>query len=89
MITYDVLGRPATGIKLTRHLEHYARDNRYISKLRRVIRANALTAYDDADLSPPVLRRVARPLPDILVAAGPSDPGVGRAFMSFLKNLTR
>ena len=85
-------GRAATGIELARHLEHYAGDSEYIPKLRQVIRANALTAYDDVSLSPPVLWRVARPvprpLPDILVAASPSDVGIGQAFRSFLKGLT-
>ncbi len=85
------LGQPANGLDLTRHLDHYAGDTKYPAKLRQIIRANRLTAYDDAQLTPALLQRlptpVAPPLPDIQVAAGPSAANIGRELRNFWRRV--
>ncbi len=85
------LGRSATGLELAGRLENYAGDHQYIPKLRRVMQVNAFTAYDQADLSPPVLKSAAYPVPrptgKIQLASGPSG-GIGLTIQSFLRGLT-
>ncbi len=76
------LGQRANGLDLAQHLEHYAGDGAYIPKLRRIIRANAFTAYDDAVLASAPIGRIAQPLPKpfggIQLAGGQGfDPAAG------------
>ena len=90
------IGHRATGYDLAQYLEHYAGDSAYISKLQRIIRVNALTAYDDAALSPASIGPIAQPLPKpsetIQVASGGGsvlDFGFGNLLRGFFNDADR